>query len=48
MEISQEKNAMFSFGQGSQNKIEIAEEIRHDYQSQECSGFTVEENVNNF
>ena len=35
---------MFSFEQGSLNN-EIAEVIRHDYQSQECSGFTVEENV---
>ena len=38
---------MFSFEQGNLNN-EIAEEIRHDYQSQECSGFTVEEIVNTF
>ena len=36
---------MFSFEQGSLNN-EIAEEIRQNYQSQECSGFTVEESVN--
>ena len=42
-----EKNAMFSFEQGSLNN-EIAEEIRHGYQSQECSGFTVEGNVKFF
>ena len=35
---------MFSFEQGSLNN-EIAEEIRHNYQSQECSGFTVKEIV---
>ena len=43
--IAQKRNAMFSFEQGSLNN-EIAEEIRHEYQSQECSGYTVEGNVN--
>ena len=38
---------MFSFEQGDLNN-EIAEEIRHAYQSQECHGYIVEENVNTF
>ena len=36
---------MFKFEQGNLND-EIAEEIRHDYQSQKCQGFTVEGYVN--
>jgi len=36
---------MFSFEQGSLNN-EIAEEIRHEYQAHECSGYTVQEIVN--
>ena len=35
---------MFSFEQGTLNN-EIAEEILHDYQAQECSGYMVEERV---
>ena len=42
--LTREKS-MFSFEQGSLNN-EIAEEIRQNYQSQECTGFTVEERVN--